>query len=177
MGQRILMDGTSHTIDREPSHFGGSLDLRTKMAYQCEQELVDHFLAVIDADQTPWGPLAVVPEFFYHRGRVDVVGVSPSGRVYAFEAKLTRWRDALHQAYRNTCFAHQSYVLLPTTAAGVAEQYSAEFDRRGVGLCSLAENSLIVVHDSSLNEPLQPWLAKEACARASMEGNRCNSAT
>ena len=147
------------------------------MAYQCEQELVDHFLTVLDADQTPWGPLALVSEFFYHRGRVDVVGVSPSGRVYAFEAKLTRWRDALHQAYRNTCFAHQSYVLLPTPIALMAEQYSSEFDRRGVGLCSLVEDSLVVVHDSSLNEPIQPWLAKEACTRASVERNRSDGAT
>ncbi len=144
------------------------------MTYQYEQDLVDHFLAVIDADEAPWGPLALVPEFFYHRGRVDVVGVSPIGRVFAFEAKLTRWREALQQAYRNTCFAHKSYVLLPMAAAGIAQQYSAEFGRRGVGLCSLGDNNLVVVHDSPMNEPIQPWLARKACARATVEQSRCD---
>lgn len=141
--------------------------------YQYEKELVDHFLAVIESDQAPWGPLVLLPEFFYHRGRVDVVGVSPGGKVFAFEAKLTRWRDALQQAYRNTCFAHQSYVLLPESTASLAQQYSVEFDRRGVGLCSLVNNNLIVVHDSPLHEPLQPWLSNEACARATVKRSHC----
>lgn len=157
------------TFDQVTAYDGGPMNLPSEVTYQCEKELVDHFLAVIDADQAPWGPLVLMPEFFYHRGRVDVVGVSPSGRVFAFEAKLTRWRDALQQAYRNTCFAHQSYVLLPRATANLAQQYSVEFDRRGVGLCSLVNNNLIVVHDSPLNEPIQPWLANEACARATVE--------
>ncbi len=144
------------------------------MTYQSEQDLVDHFLAVIAADQTPWGPLELVPEFFYHRGRVDVVGVSPIGTVFAFEAKLTRWREALQQAYRNTCFAHKSYIVLPMETARLAQQYSAEFDRRGVGLCSLIDNNLVVVHDSPLNDPIQPWLAREACDRATEEQSRCD---
>ena len=143
-----------------------SMNSGVDMAYKCEQELVDHFLEVIDADQSPWGPLVLVPEFFYHRGRVDVVGVSPTGRVIAFEAKLTRWREALQQAYRNTCFAHMSYVLLPRATARIAQQYSIKFDRRRVGLCSLGDGNLIVVHDSPTSEPIQPWLTEEACARA-----------
>ncbi len=144
------------------------------MTYRCEQELVDHFLDVIGTDQAPWGPLVLMPEFFYHRGRVDVVGVSPSGEVVAFEAKLTRWREALQQAYRNTCFAHKSYVLLPRATAGRAQQYSAEFARRGVGLCSLVENNLVVVHDSRLNKPIHQWLVEKACARATVEQSRCD---
>jgi len=35
----------------------------------------------------------------------------------AVEAKLKDWKYALHQAYRNTCFARQSFVLLPKAVA------------------------------------------------------------
>jgi hypothetical protein len=45
-------------------------------------------------------------EFDYSRGRTDVVALRDGEHVIAFEAKLKDWRTALHQAYRNTCFAH-----------------------------------------------------------------------
>src|SRR2546427_5324293 len=35
----------------------------------------------------------------------------------SFEAKLKDWRYALDQAYRNTCFAHKSYVVVPEATA------------------------------------------------------------
>jgi hypothetical protein len=103
------------------------------MPYSTECELVDHCVARLGEVGSPWGSLDLVREFFYHRGRVDVAGVAADGHVVAFEAKLTRWRDALQQAYRNTCFAHSSYVWLPWDIAQVAFRYTDQFERRRVG--------------------------------------------
>ena len=63
-----------------------------------ERELVAQFVEALVADGAPWGYLRVTSEFFYGRGRVDVVGACEEKKVIAFEAKLTRWREALHQA-------------------------------------------------------------------------------
>lgn len=130
--------------------------------YPTEQHLVDSFVEHLHEQQTPWGPLTIALEFFYQRGRVDVIARTADGDVVAFEAKLTRWRDALQQAYRNTCFAHRSYVVLPPETAAVARQYEADFARRRVGLCYIAGDQLVVVYHPPRADPLQPWLAAEA---------------
>ena len=137
--------------------------------FPTEQALVESFVMCLHEADTPWGPLEVGLEFFYHRGRTDVVACTTEGDVVAFEAKLTRWREALQQAYRNTCFAHRSYVLLPQAAARVACQYESEFARRGVGLCYIEEDRLIISFHPVRREPIQPWLSAEAarCATGS----------
>ena len=137
-----------------------------KVTYLDEHQLVTDFVDRLAVQTTPWGPLSLVTEFFYQRGRVDVVGVGSEGTVFAFEAKLTRWRLALQQAYRNTCFAHESYVLLPWDVAQVARQYVTEFERRRVGLCTVCDGNLVILHEAKAAEPLQPWLAKVAFAEA-----------
>ncbi len=134
----------------------------TVAGFPTERELVARFLGHLSESETPWGPLDVATEFFYHRGRTDVVACTMDGDVVAFEAKLTRWRDALQQAYRNTCFAHRSYVLLPTAAARIAIQHEAEFIRRRVGLCFIDDGQLVVAFHPPRLEPIQPWLSAEA---------------
>ncbi len=79
-------------------------------AYKNEQHLVETFLRSL-TECSPWGSVNTSSEFFYQRGKTDVVAVDEDGLVIAFEAKLTRWKKALQQAYRNTCFAHRSYVV------------------------------------------------------------------
>lgn len=106
-------------------------------------------------------------EFYYQRGRADVVALSSSGEVIAFECKLTRWKDALHQAYRNTCFAHMSYVVLPEDTALLAARYAEEFRRRGVGICYLADDQVVTLQEAHRRTPLQPWLSGQATAHAS----------
>ena len=110
--------------------------------------------------------MQVAREFFYHRGRTDVVALTSTGRILAFEAKLKDWREALHQAYRNSCFAHGSYVVLPGPAATLAHRYSAEFESRHVGLCLVSRNRLEVLHEAKPLSPLQPWLSSLAAAQA-----------
>ncbi|MCH7565998.1 MAG: hypothetical protein IH968_19495 [Gemmatimonadetes bacterium] len=133
------------------------------MAFESEEALVQSFLDVISADATPWGDnLKTAREFDYLRGRTDVVGLSDSGELIAFEAKLKKWRVALNQAYRNTCFANQSYVLLPRAVAERAFARLHEFRRRRVGLCYLDGEKLVILLDAQKGEPLQPWLYERA---------------
>ena len=140
------------------------------MTYLNEEALVNTFVACLNGGVSPWGTLNVVKEFFYQRGRVDLVGVAEDEEVIAFEAKLMRWRHALQQAYRNKCFAHRSYVLLPHKVAEHAFRYRIEFERRRVGLCTILENRLLVLCDSLKVEPLQPWLSCQVLIKASEAG-------
>lgn len=55
-------------------------------------------------------------------------------RIIAVEAKIKAWRSALDQAYCNTWFAPESYVLIPTLAANTT--LLAEASNRGIGVLS-----------------------------------------
>jgi hypothetical protein len=101
-------------------------------------------------------------EFNYGAGRVDIFARSSKGELIAFEAKVTRWRDALHQAYRNCSFAHYSYVILPTKLALLAMRNSREFEIRGVGLCAVDDAAIKIEIPAERNEPLLPWLTDAA---------------
>ena len=82
---------------------------------------------------------------------------------------MTNWREALHQAYRNLCFAHASFVVLPKATALTASRYSAEFHRRNVGLCFVENSVATVVLESNVVAPLQPWLADLAAVAANKD--------
>lgn len=133
--------------------------------FASEQVLVERFVEVLD--RGPWGALQLAREFFYYRGRTDLVGVSTTGEVIAFEAKLLKWRSALHQAYRNRCYAHQSYVLLPPRQAEAAARYEAEFNRRGIGICTVVADGVMIMRKAEAGEPIQPWLSRQAVEVAS----------
>lgn len=131
--------------------------------YNREQALVDDLVQhLAGLAASPWGELTTTTEFFYGRGRADVVALTADGEVLAFEAKLTKWRDALHQAYRNRCFAHRSYVLLPDTKAHHAARYVDEFTRRSVGICYVSCGQIMIALDAEPTPPLQEWLSEEA---------------
>jgi hypothetical protein len=129
--------------------------------FDSEGALVDKFLTCLRT-VSPWGKVMAGVEFFYQRGRTDVVAVDDDGRVIAFEAKLLKWREALQQAYRNTCFAHRSYVVLPRHTAMLAHRYSAEFALRGIGICYIWQEGVIVLQEADETDPLQPWLSRQA---------------
>ena len=135
-------------------------------AYPLEERLVAHFARCLRGGDTPWGRVRIAFEFDYVGGHADVLALRPAGEVVAFEAKLTKWRVALHQAYRTLCFANRSYVVLPAKAARVAAQYETEFRRRRVGLCAMsAEHGIEVLLDADAGAPLQPWVANRAIAK------------
>ena len=132
------------------------------MTFETESKLVDSFVGLLETNRTPWGCVRFAREFDYSRGRTDVIAFANAETLIAIEAKLKDWKCALHQAYRNTCFAHRSFVLLPKAVALTARVYLAEFEKRGVGICYIDDAGLIVLHDSPHTPPHEPWLAREA---------------
>lgn len=131
--------------------------------YTQESVLVDDFINILPTSNfADAGKIRYAKEFDYRSGRTDVIILTENGDVVAFEAKLEKWRDALHQAYKNTCFAHYSYVLLPEHIALRAAQYDIEFKNRAVGLCYLSNGHLVIVQGAPKNEPLQKWLLNRA---------------
>jgi len=131
------------------------------MLFERESALVEGFVDALGVDDR-WNAGYVCCEFNYYRGKTDVVALTRDGRIVAFEAKLTRWRQALHQAQRNRCFAHETYVVLPRETAERAYRYRDEFSRRRVGLCYLENGRLIVLQLAETNVPVEPWLTEQA---------------
>ena len=135
--------------------------------YKSEDNLVRRLVQQLRGDRSPWGGAKVFLEFNYQRGRADVVALTDNDdHLIAFEAKLRKWREALHQAYRNTCFAHSSYVVVPRCVALTAQHYEAEFRSRNVGLCYVESNRIVLVFRAEKQTPLEPWLVETASAAA-----------
>jgi hypothetical protein len=132
------------------------------MCFANEKMLVNSFISRLSTNQSPWGLVQVATEFDYQRGRTDIVAHTLDDSVIAVEAKLDDWRTALHQAFRNRCFAHRSYVLLPEDTALRAHRFAGEFDRRKVGICYLRETEIVVLHTAEECDPLEPWLSRRA---------------
>lgn len=133
------------------------------MLYSLEKDLVLDFISCLSSSSfSSQGPLKFAKEFNYNRGKVDVIALTVENEIIAFEAKLDKWRDALHQAYRNTCFANYSYVIVPEKTAKRAMKHYTEFNNRAVGLCYISEGELIIAQKAARSEPLQPWLTNKA---------------
>jgi hypothetical protein len=130
--------------------------------YPTENHLVEDLCATLRSQETPWGEVKLAREFNHRSGRTDVVALDDDLNLIAFEAKLLRWRDALQQAYRNTSFAHFSYVVLPEEVALRAQQYTHEFRRRAVGLCYPKDGALVVCLPAKKTKPILPWVSKTA---------------
>lgn len=138
------------------------------LMYKTEQELIDTFLNML-SQGGPWEALKFGTEFNYLRGKTDIIAVSLCNEVIAIEAKLIKWRSALQQAYRNRCFADKSYVLLPLEVAKTACQHEHEFEKRGVGICSLEGGQIMILKEAISDEPIQPCL-RQAALQYAMEG-------
>ena len=130
--------------------------------FTTELNLVDAFVDHLESNLSPWATRAVVREFDYTSGRTDILSLSIENEIIAFEAKLSNWRKAIHQAWRNTSFANQVYVVLPRKHSLVAIKHKFEFDERGVGLCVVDESGVDIVIHCSSNQPIMPWLNRKA---------------
>lgn len=134
--------------------------------YRTEASRVRDLLDLLHCGHSPWGPLKTATEFDFQSGRTDVIALSETGVVLAFEAKLKRWKEALHQAYRNTCFSTVSYVVLPESVALRAQSFIEDFDLRGVGICCVTRGELVVLHAPRSTTPVLPWLTERAIETA-----------
>lgn len=130
------------------------------VGFSSEQELVNRFLEGIHSGISPWG--ATATEFDYQSGRTDVIAIGEDNQLVAFEAKLTRWKIAVHQAFRNTCFAEESYVVLPKNIAVRAYAQHKEFSRRRVGLCYVENSDIVILILAPRVSPLNMWLNAKA---------------
>jgi hypothetical protein len=109
--------------------------------------------------------LDIAIEFFHGSGRTDVIAQS-GGELIAFETKLKDWRGAMQQAYRNSSFAHYSYVALPAAVADKADV--SEFVKRNIGLCLIDRGRVKITIAAPKQDPLRPWITASAiavCAR------------
>ena len=134
-----------------------------------------HFARILRSGVSSWNAVRIGFEFDYEGGAADVYVLCDDGTLVAFEAKLERWRAALHQAYRTRCFAQRAYVVLPRRVAARAAAYEHEFVRRRVGLCTIDDSGAItVLIDCAVGAPLQPWINERAVAELSRgKGGRC----
>lgn len=132
--------------------------------YESEALLVADFITMMRTRRFPWGIDGYAREFDYTNGRTDVIAHTSHGVLVAFEAKLRSWREALDQAYRNRCFAHVSYVVLPWTTALRAARHEVVFRRRKVGIIAVRPGQCSCILDSTADDPCLGWLTERALA-------------
>lgn len=132
--------------------------------YVSEADLVQDFMELLQQGQSPWGTVETTTEWDYRTGITDVLVRTDEGHLVAFEAKLTDWRRATHQAYRNTTFAKRAYVVMPLKAAERASTHADIFSRYGVGLCSVQKDCVSIIIEAPVldEEPLLPWMHRRA---------------
>jgi len=130
--------------------------------YTLEADLMRDFQEHLIAPDSPFKIESYAQEFYYLNGRVDVVAVDSKDRLLAFEGKLSRWRHALNQAYRNSAFADWSYIVLPIKTAEIALYSESEFSRRGVGLVAVGIEGIEILLAPQPGKKLQPWISQKA---------------
>ena len=126
--------------------------------FGCEREFSDHFVSVLNSGSSPWGRVKSGVEFNYSGGRPDVVAKTDDNRIFAFELKLKKWKEAVHQAYRCTSFAQESYAVLPNNVAARVKDFDNDFDVRGIGLCTIYGNEIRIIRNAPTMTPIQEWL-------------------
>lgn len=127
-----------------------------------EGNLVRQLITCVRAGHTPWGPLQYIKEYQYGVSRTDVLGFAAADGLIAFEAKLTRWKDAVIQAYRNRAYVDLSYIVLPPAIAEQAAAFVPSFIKYGVGLCTVVKSELKILIPGVRDQPIQGWLAQRA---------------
>lgn len=130
--------------------------------YKTEQKLVTQFNKSLKCNSSPFPINNTASEFNYISGIVDLIANLESDELVAFEAKITRWKDALNQAYRCSSFAHYSYVVIPQSEIPRALKRKHEFEFRGIGLCGIEKSIVKIELPAVKKEPLLPWLTKRA---------------
>jgi hypothetical protein len=141
--------------------------------YKLECHLVSDVEEILSTSDNPFSELRFALEFNHSDGRVDIIALTVEGELIAFEAKLTRWRIAINQAYRNTSFSHYSYVMLPQQTVKNALKRRHEFETLGIGLCSVDPSGITVEIPASRKAPFQPWLTDTAMQYITSRGETC----
>jgi len=123
-----------------------------------EEDLIATFCSFLMGNSEPWGELLWTREFYFGRGRSDIIGLAPDGDIFAFEAKLTDWSKVINQAHRNTCFANYSVIVLPSRIEDSLARYESAILKRGLGVCFVSETSMSIPIFPRRFSPIQPIL-------------------
>lgn len=134
----------------------------TPLPFKTEADLVNEFVDLLGTGRSYWRTVQIATEWKHRVGFADILVRTSGGLLIAFEAKLSDWRRAFHQAYRNSSYANRVYVLLPHSAIPRALLAQEEFEYRGIGLCSLHKGK-IQVHVKALEQDvLLTWVRQQA---------------
>lgn len=89
-------------------------------------------------------------------GIADYLWASASGRLDAFEFKLTDWRRGATQAMRYRSYAHRSFLVMPPTGAVRAAQHLESFKSLEIGLWSFnpEQGKIVRLHTPEESTPL-----------------------
>jgi hypothetical protein len=128
------------------------------LVFNTEIELVDRAMELLASGRSPWGRVELVTEWDYRHGRADILARTTVNSLIALEAKLTRWQVACDQAYRNTAYATQAYVLLPEQVATRALQSCNRFEHRRIGLCAITTSEIAMLIEAPSVSPLMSWV-------------------
>lgn len=128
------------------------------VVFNSEAELVQVTVSHLRSGRSPWGSVQFVTEWNYRNGRADILARTSCNSLIAFEAKLSRWQIACHQAYRNTVYATKAYVVLPEDAAHRAFQSNGRFKKMFVGLCVVTATEIRVLIEPPPALPLMRWV-------------------
>lgn len=142
--------------------------------FMSECHMVDLLAKTIASGAVNWLQCPLIREFDYVSGRTDILCLALDNGIVALEAKLTNWRKAIHQAWRNTSFANSAYVVLPRDSADPALQHIEEFQDYGIGLCLVNEHHIEVISKSASHKPVIPWLHVKAMRSLTSNGNTLN---
>ena len=126
--------------------------------FNTEIELVEKAMELLASGRSPWGRVELVTEWDYRHGRADILARTTSNSLIALEAKLTRWQVACDQAYRNTAYATQAYVLLSEQVALRAQRSCSRFEHRRIGLCAITNSEISMLIEAPIVSPLMSWV-------------------
>ncbi len=141
--------------------------------FSLEADLVDQFINHIENRNIYWNLSNILKEFNYSNGKTDIIATDED-TVFAFEAKLDKWRKAINQAYRNTIFADYSYVILPKSRQTISMKNKSEFEKYGVGLILVDEQTAEISITAKKNFPGNNWIVNKA---KTMMQEKCNVAS
>ncbi len=132
------------------------------LGFASEATLVEAFVQKLARGRSPWGKLELATEWDHKSGSVDVLGRTRQKSLIAFEAKLTEWKRAYMQAYRNAAYANKVLVLMPAATVHRALAEAAEFELRGIGLCSFDGREIRVLIEPKEQDELLRWVRERA---------------
>lgn len=130
--------------------------------FRYEEDLIQIFISHIENGNGNFNFSNIIREFNYNNGKTDILGLSSEKKLYAFEAKLTKWKYAVNQAYRNTIFANYSYVVMPERLDMTVLKNIHFFEKRNVGLILVDHNSYRLVINAQRLESKRNWISDKA---------------